>query len=169
MDKHICYTIETQAGFVPLATSGKELLWLYLPVQNEEAAQSIIKSECGDISVEHECNFAGLGNLLKDYFNGKLVDFSSVPVDVSCTTDFGRSVLKELQIIPYGCVVGYGELAEIVGSPRAARAVGTVVGHNRTPVILPCHRVIAAGHKIGGFSAGLDWKYRLLDIEGIQI
>jgi methylated-DNA-[protein]-cysteine S-methyltransferase len=110
-----------------------------------------------------------LGNLLIDYFSGQQEDFPSIPVDLSYTTDFGRSVLKELQKIPYGCVVGYGELAEMVGRPRAARAVGTVVGHNRTPVVIPCHRVIAADRKIGGFSAGLDWKYRLLDIEGIQI
>ena len=169
MDKHICYTIETQAGFVPLATNGKELLWLYLPVKSEDEAQKIIKSEYGDIPVGHECDFAGLGDLLKDYFNGQQVDFSSIPVDLSYTTDFGRSVLEKLQNIPYGCVVGYGELAEIVGRPRAARAVGTVVGHNRTPVVIPCHRVIAANHKVGGFSAGLDWKYRLLNIEGILI
>jgi len=169
MDDCICYTIETQAGFIPLATNDSELLWMYLPVASYGEASRIISSECGNISSEQYCRFADLDDLLISYFDSKPVDFSNVPVDLSYTTEFGRSVLTELRRVPYGCVVSYAELAGNSARPGAARAVGTVLGHNRTPLVLPCHRVIAANHKIGGFSAGLDWKYRLLNIEGVRI
>lgn len=80
-------------------------------------------------------------------------------------TPFQQRVWTELCRIPTGETVTYGELARRVGRPGAARAVGQACGANPIPVLVPCHRVLAAGGGLGGFSAGLDWKRRLLAVE----
>ena len=80
-----------------------------------------------------------------------------------------RKVLEVAREIPFGQTWTYGRLAEKTGSPRAARAVGQALGRNRTPVLIPCHRVIDSGGTPGGFGAGLEWKKELLKLEGIEI
>ena len=67
--------------------------------------------------------------------------------------------------IPYGATQTYGEVALRIGKPGASRAVGTACGRNPVPVLVPCHRVVASGGKLGGFSAGLSWKRNLLNLE----
>ena len=81
-------------------------------------------------------------------------------------TEFQRAVWHALGEIPYGETVSYAELAEMVGRPGACRAVGQANGRNPIPLILPCHRVIAAGGGLGGFGGGLELKRALLDLEG---
>jgi methylated-DNA-[protein]-cysteine S-methyltransferase len=108
-----------------------------------------------------------LMQLFEDYFAGVAVDFSEVPLDPSSGTTFQRAVWKTLQAIPRGCTLTYGEVAARVGKPTASRPVGSAVGANPICIIIPCHRVLAAGGKLGGFSAGLDWKRRLLHLEGV--
>lgn len=80
-------------------------------------------------------------------------------------TPFQRAVWEGLLQIPAGEVRTYGELAAVIGRPMAARAVGQACGANPIPVLVPCHRVVAASGGLGGFSAGLDWKRRLLSVE----
>lgn len=81
-------------------------------------------------------------------------------------TDFQRAVWRALRAIPAGEVRTYGEVArEIGGQTALARAVGQACGRNPIPVLTPCHRVVATGGKLGGFSGGLDWKRRLLNAE----
>ena len=89
------------------------------------------------------------------------------PMDISGGTDFQRRVWAALGRIPFGRTQSYAEIAAAVGSPNAVRAVGGACGANPIPVLIPCHRVLAAGNKIGGFSGGLDWKVKLLEREGI--
>jgi methylated-DNA-[protein]-cysteine S-methyltransferase len=84
-------------------------------------------------------------------------------------THFQRAVWGALQRIPRGRVVTYGELATLAGRPRAVRAVGSACGANPVPLLVPCHRVVAAGPAIGGFGGGLALKRALLKREGIQI
>ncbi|MFD8379434.1 methylated-DNA--[protein]-cysteine S-methyltransferase [Streptomyces sp. NPDC059679] len=104
---------------------------------------------------------------LESYFADGLREFT-VPLDWSLTTGFNRRVLRELaDHIPYGTVVGYGELADRVGDPGAARAVGVAMGSNPLPVVVPCHRVVESGGGIGGFGGGLETKRTLLALEGI--
>jgi methylated-DNA-[protein]-cysteine S-methyltransferase len=79
--------------------------------------------------------------------------------------DFGRRVLGELAKVRFGHTLSYGELARRAGSPGAARAVGGVMAKNPIPLVVPCHRVLAAGGKIGGFTGGLRLKRALLDLE----
>jgi methylated-DNA-[protein]-cysteine S-methyltransferase len=91
------------------------------------------------------------------------------PFDLSRGTDFQRRVWNELLRIPAGRTKSYGEIAEAVGEPKAARAVGAACGSNPIPVIIPCHRVLAANGKRGGYSGAAGWKEKLLAYEGAQL
>jgi methylated-DNA-[protein]-cysteine S-methyltransferase len=102
---------------------------------------------------------------LEAYFQGRLSTFT-VPVDLRGVTDFTRRVLRATRRIPFGTLLSYGDVASRIGSPRASRAVGGALGRNPVPIIVPCHRVIAHGGKLGGFTGGLDMKRTLLQIEG---
>ncbi len=88
------------------------------------------------------------------------------PLDVSVGTAFQRRVWSALRKIVPGRTRSYGALAAALGSPRAARAVGSACGANPIPLLIPCHRVLAANGHLGGFSGGLEWKRRLLKAEG---
>lgn len=88
------------------------------------------------------------------------------PMDWEGATEFQRRVWKALQAIPPGETREYSDLARTMGCPGAARAIGQACGANPIPVLVPCHRVLAAGGMLGGFSAGLEWKRRLLALEG---
>ncbi|HAH45222.1 methylated-DNA--[protein]-cysteine S-methyltransferase [Gimesia sp.] len=104
---------------------------------------------------------------LQDYFQGAHVEFQDVKLKLTKMTPFQSRVVQALQQIGYGRQITYGELAERASSPRAARAVGTVMSSNRIPILIPCHRVIASGGKLGGFSApqGTSLKEHLLLLE----
>jgi O-6-methylguanine DNA methyltransferase len=91
------------------------------------------------------------------------------PLDWSGGTEFQRSVWRALQKISPGRSKSYGEIAEAIGRPKAARAVGGTCGANPIPVLVPCHRVLAANKKLGGFSGGLKWKRSLLAREGVVL
>jgi O-6-methylguanine DNA methyltransferase len=91
------------------------------------------------------------------------------PLDWSGKTEFQKSVWRALSKIRRGQTKSYGEIAQAIGKPKAIRAVGGAGGANPIPVLVPCHRVLAANGKIGGFSGGLDWKRKLLVREGVKI
>ena len=107
---------------------------------------------------------------MKDYFNGKLKNFS-VPVDLKDETDFQREVLLVTKAIPFGEVLTYGEVAARIGRPRSARAVGGALARNPIGIIIPCHRVVAHDGKLHGFSSphGILTKAILLENEGVLI
>ncbi len=100
---------------------------------------------------------------LDRYFDGKLRKFT-VPVDLS-GTPFRLGVWEELQRIPYGETISYIELARRIGNAKASRAVGGANGANPVCIIVPCHRVIAADGSLGGYSAGISRKEKLLSLE----
>ncbi len=91
------------------------------------------------------------------------------PLDWSGATAFQKDVWRALLRIPAGETKSYAEIARNIRRPQAARAVGGACGANPVPVLVPCHRVLAANRKIGGFSGGLDWKRRLLATEGVVV
>ncbi len=93
---------------------------------------------------------------------------ASLPLDLSGLTDFQRQVLLACRRIPFGEVRSYGQLAEQVGKPGAARAIGGCMARNPLPVVIPCHRVVAA-NGIGGFSPGPEFKQRMWVVEGITL
>ncbi len=91
------------------------------------------------------------------------------PLDLASGTGFQRRVWSALQRISTGRTRSYSEVAATIGKPKAARAVGSACGANPIPVLIPCHRVLAANKKLGGFSGGLDWKRTLLAREGVTV
>jgi AraC family transcriptional regulator, regulatory protein of adaptative response / methylated-DNA-[protein]-cysteine methyltransferase len=91
------------------------------------------------------------------------------PMDLSAGTPFQREVWYALRRIGPGETRSYGEVAQAIGRPKALRAVGGACGANPIPVLIPCHRVLAANSRIGGFSGGLDWKRKLLANEGARV
>lgn len=105
---------------------------------------------------------------LERYFSGCRVDFDDFDILDRKMTDFQKSVTRACRQIDYGETISYSHLAKRVGSPKAARAVGTVMKRNPFPLIVPCHRVIGANSALGGFSAGsgTNTKRRLLELEG---
>jgi len=105
---------------------------------------------------------------LQEYFDRRRTTFS-VPVDWRFMPGgFARDVLALTARIGYGKVYSYGEIAEKLGKPKSARAVGAALGKNPMPIIVPCHRVVASGGKLGGFSGGVDIKRKLLHLEGVD-
>ena len=91
------------------------------------------------------------------------------PLDWNGATEFQKSVWREMLKISPGRTKSYGEVAQAIGKPRAVRAVGGACGANPIPVLVPCHRVLAANKKLGGFSGGLEWKRKLLAAEGVCV
>jgi len=89
------------------------------------------------------------------------------PFDLRAGTEFRRQVWAALQRIPVGQTISYADLARAAGQPRAARAAGGACGANPIPVLIPCHRVLATDGGLGGFTAGLAWKRKLLAREGV--
>ena len=104
--------------------------------------------------------------LLERYFAGESVELSTPVRPIG--TEFQRTVWSALRRVPRGQAASYGALARALGRPKAARAVGGAVGANPILLFIPCHRVLASNGALGGFSAGLDLKRRLLALEGIR-
>jgi methylated-DNA-[protein]-cysteine S-methyltransferase len=102
---------------------------------------------------------------LDEYFDGGRQQFD-LAIDWTLVGDWGRKVLDACARIPFGEVSTYGAVAAAAGSPKAFRAAGTALGHNPVPVVVPCHRVLAAGGKLGGYTGGTHIKEHLLRLEG---
>jgi methylated-DNA-[protein]-cysteine S-methyltransferase len=102
--------------------------------------------------------------------NGEKRDLREIVLDVEALPDFNRRVYELARTIPPGTTLTYGEIAVRLGTPGMARAVGQVLGQNPWPIVVPCHRVLAAGGGMGGFSApgGVSTKRRMLEIEGVE-
>ncbi len=103
---------------------------------------------------------------LQRYAEGQPVNFTA-PLDLRTGTIFQRKIWELLCQIPHGETRSYSWLAEQAGHPRAVRAVGGACGANPVPVLIPCHRIRRRSGALGGFSAGLSWKKRLLAREGV--
>jgi methylated-DNA-[protein]-cysteine S-methyltransferase len=99
--------------------------------------------------------------------SGDTRDFSAVALDMAGVPPFDQRVYEVARMIPAGATLAYGDIAARLGAPGEARAVGQALGQNPFPIVVPCHRVLAAGGKVGGFSAngGIATKLRLLSIE----
>jgi methylated-DNA-[protein]-cysteine S-methyltransferase len=103
---------------------------------------------------------------LRAYFDGKLTVFD-LPLEPA-GTPFQLEVWRELQRIPYGTVISYGELATRIGRPQAPRAVGAANGSNPIPIVIPCHRVIGSDGKMTGYGGGVWTKEALLNLERVD-
>jgi methylated-DNA-[protein]-cysteine S-methyltransferase len=148
-------TIDSPIGPLTLAGHGSVLTNLRMVDQTYEPSHAGWSLD--------ETAFADAVDQLNAYFAGGLVDFD-VELDLR-GTEFQQRVWKALLTIPYGETRSYGEIAEHVGAPGAARAVGLANGHNPVAIIVPCHRVIGASGHLTGYGGGLDRKQALLELE----
>ena len=136
----------------------------YLQFRGEGETLERIAARVSPRVVEAPAKVDGIRRELDDYFEGRLTDFST-PIDWALVGDFGRRVLAQTAAIPYGDVATYGDIARGIGSPGAARATGNALGANPMPIVVPCHRVVASGGKLGGYTGGVDRKRLLLSLE----
>ena len=141
---------------------------LTLAGEDEDCVDSVSFGDA-DLPADAELegnHFAQARAQLDEYFQGKRQTFD-FPMRLT-GNGFRRRVLEALRQVPYGKTVSYGKLAAAVGNEKAARAVGGAVGSNPLAIVVPCHRVLAAGGGIGGFGGGLAVKRALLAIEGLK-
>lgn len=159
---------ETMLGYIALASENSILTHSTLPQPSREQALNMIKAGLDESVVEDISAFGDLPSRLMRYCKGERVDFSDVEIDASHLGPFHTAALKAAQNVPYGELVTYRDLARMAGSERACRAAGSAMAKNRTLIIVPCHRVVTSGGRIGGFSSGLNWKRKFLELEGVQ-
>lgn len=154
---------ETDWGRVAAVWSDKGLWELSFPRPSAEDALRGLTTDITQVE-QYDLSAGQLRIELNMYLRGFAEPFS-IPVDWRGYTPFQASILKCTAAIPYGQTLSYRAVAELAGSPKAARAAGGALNSNRTPIVVPCHRVIGADGSLTGFGGGLDMKKALLLLE----
>jgi methylated-DNA-[protein]-cysteine S-methyltransferase len=166
------HLFDTEFGTCAIAWSEAGLIRVQLPERTRAATETRIRRIGGEHAGTPLPSFAADAvSALQIYFAGTGVALEGLLLDETCVSTFNAPIYRALRAVPRGATVTYGDLAKQVGHPGAARAVGVAMGQNPWPVIVPCHRVLARGGKMGGFSApgGTATKERLLALEGVVI
>jgi len=168
------YTVfETQAGFCGIAWSESGIARFQLPDSNAALAEHNLLRRAPQ--AKPGTPPAAIVAVIADaqrYFAGEKIDFSDVAVDLDGQDDFFKRVYAALRRVDFGHTTTYGTLAKELGAgPEVARDVGQAMAKNPVPLIIPCHRVLAAGGKVGGFSApgGSNSKLKMLALEGVDL
>lgn len=157
---------ETSWGRMGVAASARGLLRVVLPGKgNGPALRRLPRLGDYAVSAAAKAHAALAERQIREYLCGRRRTFT-VPVDLAALPPFQRKALLAARKIPCGETVEYGRLAERVGNSRAARAVGQAMARNPVPLVIPCHRVVRAGGRLGGFGRGRALKRRLLALEG---
>jgi O-6-methylguanine DNA methyltransferase len=157
------YTIiDTSIGTISAVGSETGLCRILIHKSHKSALESITRQF--PQSIEAPDDFADLTQCLKRYAHGERISFND-KLDLSDATPFQRAVWKATRAIPYGETRSYAWLAQRIGKPGAARAAGQALKSNPFPIVVPCHRVIGKDGGLTGFSAGIEMKKRLLDLE----
>jgi methylated-DNA-[protein]-cysteine S-methyltransferase len=164
---------DTAIGPCGIAWSERGLARLQLPESDRSTTERRLKKAGAGASASTQAPIEideAIAELQR-YFSGRRSDFSSVALDLTGLGAFEQQVYAAARLLRWGETASYGELARRIGQPQAARAVGQALGQNPLPIIIPCHRILAKGHHIGGFSAygGRLTKERLLRLEGVCI
>lgn len=168
------YTLfDTAFGRCAVAWSARGLKRIRLPEADDAATVRALLRELDPAPPERKPPReirAALKRIARFTETGK-EHLADLPLDLEGLTPFTRQVYEEALLIPPGVIVTYGELAHAAGSPGASRAVGSAMGRNPLTLVIPCHRVVAAGGRAGGFSAhgGIGTKVRLLANEGVTL
>jgi methylated-DNA-[protein]-cysteine S-methyltransferase len=162
---------DTPIGRCGIAWGARGIVGLQLPESGERATRLRMQKrfpgarEEGASPASIKRAVAAIGKLL----DGKTVDLSTIYLDMEGVPPFHRQVYEAARAVAPGTTLTYGEIATRIGAPGAARAVGQALGKNPFPIVVPCHRVLAAGGKMGGFTAtgGVNTKARMLALEGV--
>jgi len=164
---------ETEAGPCGIAWSEAGVLRFQLPGENAETTRRLLLRHLPEAEpAEPPPAVAKAIAGAKRYFAGEAADFSDVPLDLAGQSDFFLEVYAAARRVHWGETTTYGTLARELGAgPEAAREVGQAMAKNPVALIIPCHRVLAAGGKVGGFSApgGASAKLKMLALEGISL
>lgn len=158
----ICLPIATEVGEFLANYSEAGLAQLRFP--SEKTMSKVAKCPSAGVQQWHRLTTDAVNEILS---GRKPRAFP--PFDLSSGTEFQQSVWRAITRIPLGQTSSYGELASAIGKPKAVRAVGGACGANPIPLLVPCHRVLAADNRSGGFSGGLDRKFELLKREGVSL
>ncbi|MCD6358501.1 MAG: methylated-DNA--[protein]-cysteine S-methyltransferase [Dehalococcoidia bacterium] len=153
----------TDWGWAGVIKSDFGLRRIVLPLDSRDKVHRIIKSYSNQTKPDIS-NAVVLSQKINSYLRGLRVDFND-RLDLSNSTQFQQEVWRTTCSIPYGETRSYSWVACQIGKPQAARAVGQALAHNRLPIVIPCHRVVSNDNGLGGFSAGLNMKLRLLQLE----
>jgi methylated-DNA-[protein]-cysteine S-methyltransferase len=163
----------TAAGFCAIAWNRVGITCLRLPSRGAEAAERALRRRLpGARPAAPPPPVAAAVAAVQRYFDGEAVDFTGVALDLGEQEPFFEQVYAAARRVGWGQTTTYGTLTkEVGGGPEAARDVGEAMAKNPVPLIIPCHRVLAAGGKIGGFSApgGSAAKRRMLALEGVHV
>lgn len=163
------HVFETAFGFCGIAWSEEGITRFMLPMDTPAPlAEHLTKRQPDSSAAEPFGPAADAVAAAVRYFKGEREDFTSLPLDLTGVDPFRRTIYQAAQRLGYGETTTYGALADGAGFPKAARETGTALGRNPIPLIIPCHRILAAGGKIGGFSApgGTTTKRKMLALEG---
>ncbi|WP_035616804.1 methylated-DNA--[protein]-cysteine S-methyltransferase [Hyphomonas johnsonii] len=162
------HLFDTAIGACGLAWTDAGIISVQLPEASEAATEARLGRTCAAAWTDAlPRDIAACGEGMQRYFSGEAVDFSDVTLDTRRINAFRASVYDALRKVMWGETTSYGALARDIGDPGAARAIGAVMGKNPWPLVVPCHRVLAASGKIGGFSAfgGRATKRLMLQLE----
>jgi methylated-DNA-[protein]-cysteine S-methyltransferase len=164
---------ETAAGFCGIAWNDVAITRFRLPARNAQAAERILLRGLRNAKASAPPPAgADVIAAAKRYFEGEKIDFSAVTLDLGEQDEFFQRIYAAARLVKWGDTTTYGALAKELGAgPEAARDVGQAMAENPVALIIPCHRVLAAGRKLGGFSApgGSSAKARMLALEGVQL
>lgn len=158
-------TLKTTSGYVGFVASDRGLRRVYLPQRTADQLKRTIRKDAPGVSEDPRL-LPRLAAGLQRYFAGRPVNFN-VKLDWTDRSEFDADVYHACRRIPYGRTRSYRQLAEQVGRPGAARAVGNAMRTNSCPIVVPCHRVLKSDGSLGGFSGpdGINTKRRLLRME----
>jgi methylated-DNA-[protein]-cysteine S-methyltransferase len=162
---------DTAIGRCGIAWGEHGVLAVQLPERNELATRTRLLRRCADArEMAPPSEIARTIDAIIALLNGEPSDLTAVALDLDRIEPFERQVYEIARTVGPGATITYGEIATRLGDRALARDVGTALGRNPFPLVVPCHRVLAAGGKVGGFSAngGVTTKLRLLSIEGAR-
>ena len=163
----------TAAGFCGIAWSAEGISHFQLPTSSQEETLRLLLRRVPDSkSASPSAEIANAIAAVQRYFAGHATDFSGFTLDLQGQNRFYREIYAAARRVGWGQTTTYGALAKEAGSgPEAAREVGQAMAKNPVALLIPCHRVLAAGGKLGGFSApgGTSAKVRMLELEGIHV
>lgn len=159
--------IETRVGWLGILGSAAGLRYIVLPQASTEKAISAFGERLYGATLDIS-SFGDLPLRLMGYYDGEVVSFPD-RLDLSDATPFQRTAWQVTRSIPYGETRTYAWVAQQIGTPRGARAVGRALAENPLPILVPCHRVIGAGGRLVGFAYGLEMKRSMLQMEAARI
>lgn len=157
-------TVDSPVGSLLLAATEQGLVRIAYAVQDHDQVLETLATEISPRVLEAPGRLDPVAVELDEYFTGQRTTFD-LPLDFRLSRGFRREVLSHLREIAYGHTASYGDVARLVGNPRAVRAVGTACALNPLPLVVPCHRVVRAGGAMGRYAGGEEAKRILLDLE----